>query len=57
MRLKCQHQAAAGKCAARRGDGRRHLRRVMSVVIDQREAAAVGQRDVAVALEAPARRR
>ena len=54
MRLEREHEPAAGKAAARGGDRRRHLDRVVAVVVDQRERAAVRQRDVAVALEAAA---
>ena len=54
VRLEGEHQAPAGKGAARRRERRRHLGRVVAVVVDQREGAAARERDVAVALEAPA---
>ncbi len=58
VRLEGEHQAAARKGDARRLQRRRHLRRVMAVVVDQREAArtpfARRHLHVAVVLEAPA---
>ena len=53
MRLKSQHQPPTGKRAAHRRHRRRHLHRVMAVIVDQREAAAASHSDFAVALEAP----
>jgi hypothetical protein len=43
VRLESQHQAPAGKGAARSGQRRRHFHRVMAVVVDQREVPAAGQ--------------
>ena len=40
VRLEGQHQAPPREGAARRGEHRRHLDRVVAVVVDQREAAA-----------------
>ena len=56
VRLERQHQAPAREGAARGGERRRHLDRVVAVVVDQREAAAAVPRAgmLAVALEAPA---
>ena len=55
MRLEGEHEAAAREGAARRGERRRHLDRVVAVVVDQREAAAaVRSGMLAVALEAAA---
>ena len=56
MRLERDHDAAAGIGGARRGQRRLHLDRMVAVVVDQREAAAVPRRhrDLAVALEPPA---
>ena len=52
MRLEREHEAAPGKASARSGDRRRHLDRVMAVVVDQRVTAAAVDVDFAVALEA-----
>ena len=43
MRLEREHDAPAGEGAARGGERRRHLDRVVAVVVDQREAAAVAR--------------
>src|SRR5439155_11569766 len=53
MRLEREHQATPRERAAGRGDGRCHFCRMMAVVIDERIAAAPGNLDLAVALEAP----
>ena len=53
VRLECQHQAPLREGAARGGDGGRHFHRVVAVIVDQGETAAVRQRNLAVALEAP----
>ena len=52
MRLEGEHQPSSGKASARRGERRRHLRRMMAVVVDQRERPPPCERDVAEALEA-----
>ena len=55
VRLEGEHDAPAREGAARGGERRRHLDRVVAVVVDQREAAAaVARRQLAVALEAAA---
>ena len=55
VRLEREHEAPAREGAARGRERRRHLDRVMAVVVDQREAAAaVAGRLLAVALEAAA---
>ncbi len=52
VRLEREHQPPAGKARARRRDRRRHLDRVVAVVVDQRERPAAFERDVRMALEA-----
>src|SRR5262249_30718774 len=53
VRLEGEHDAPTGEGAARRVERRRHFRGMVAVVVDQREAAAGGERDFAVALEPP----
>ena len=54
MRLEREHEPPAGKAAAHGRDRRRHLGRVVAVVVDQRAGAAAFRGEVAVALEAAA---
>ena len=54
MRLEREHEPAPGKAAAHGRDRRRHLGRVMAVVVDQRVGAAAFHGNLAVALEAAA---
>ena len=54
MRLEREHQPAAGKARAHRGQRRGHLDRMVAVVVDQRVRAAAVEPHVAVALEAAA---
>ena len=53
MRLKCQHDSLAGKCAARSLQYRIHLDRMVAVVIDQRKRAAGRNGNFTVTLESP----
>ena len=52
MRLKGQHQATSGEGPACSGQGRGHFDRVVAVVVDHGDLSALGQRPVAIGLEA-----
>ena len=53
-RLKGEHEALARERTTRRREGRGHLDRVMAVVVNDTEAAAVFRRHIPVGLKAAA---